>query len=329
MLSAVHELKLDNLELKNTERCNIRFSECSYGEPAAMLMLAAKIKRLIKANPKVVFQLWTKRNDFTGWATHIGYFKYLGFNLGDNLDRAHGSRNYTPLTVYQIADLQHQAGDTPVGKFVSNTIRGLARNLSQEDSGAVFDLVEYSIREIVRNAAEHSQGSTISVLGQCWPALKAAEIVVMDNGVGIAENLYENELIECNTNREALKFSLLPGITGVPLDDRLKQDDHWGNSGFGMFVTSRFCAENGLFRIVSGDAGLSLGGEVQTEHPWRFPGTFVQMRLSFKNAKDRVDRIEEIITDGKCAHGELMKDHPIKASTASTLLASQFSKVPN
>lgn len=329
LLTSVHDLKIDKLELSDGDECNIRLSNCRYAEPGPLMFLAAKIRVLMNQNKNVKFTLWTKSNDFTGWADHIGFFSFLGFERGNALGVATGSPNYTPVTVFDIETLQKDAGDMPLGKFVSNAVRGLAQNLSQQDEGPVFDLVEYSVREIMRNAAEHSRGSRIALLGQCWPAKQIAEIVIMDNGVGIAENLYNNELLECETNREALKFALLPGVTGVTLDERLNQDDHWGNSGFGMFVTSRFCAENGLFRVISGSNGLSLGGEVQTEHPWDFKGTFVQMRLSFANAQRRVDRIEELTETGKDAFGKLVKDHPIKASTASKLLASQFHKTPN
>lgn len=325
-LSVVDSLKLDAFDLKGIEHCNIRMTGCNYAEPAALMLFAAKIRRIIKSNKEVNFELWTRENNFTGWADHIGFFRFLGFKRGNAPGTALGSSNYTPVTIYEIADLQKEAGETPIGHFVSNTVRSLARNLSQQSSGPVFDLVEYSLREIVRNAAEHSRGTKIALLGQCWQAKKMAEIVVMDNGVGIAENLYENELLDCRTNREALKFALMPGITGVPLDERMKQDDHWGNSGFGMYVTSRFCAENGLFRVVSGDSALSLGGDVQVEDSWKFAGTFVQMKLSFRNARQKVGRIKEITEEGKGAFGELIKDHPINASTASTMLASQFAK---
>lgn len=326
LLSSVHDLKIDKLDLAEIEKCEVRFTGCSYAEPAPLMFLAAKIRALKKKYPNVEYTVWTKPSDFTGWADHIGFFHFIGFNRGRNIGDAAGSPSYTPITVLDINELKNAAGETPVGKYVSGLVRGLAENLSQEVEGPVFDLVEYSLREIIRNAAEHSKGRKIALLGQCWPQKRSAEIVVMDNGVGIAENLYESELLECNTNREALKFALLPGVTGVSLEERLKQDDHWKNSGFGMFVTSRFCAENGLFRVISGRDSLTLGGSVQTEHPWGFSGTFVQMRLSFKDAKQRVDRIEELTKSGEAAFGELLQDHPIKASTASKLLASQFAK---
>lgn len=325
----IHELKLEKLDLSSVKKCKVQMGECTFAEPGPLLFFGAKIRALMKRNPNVKFTLWTRKSQFRGWADHIGFFSFMGFTRGRALGEATGSSNYTPITVYNIANLKKEAGVIPLGKYVSSTIRRLAENLSQQADGPVFDLVEYSIREIARNAAEHSNGSKIVLLGQCWPAKKMAEIIVMDNGLGISSNLYENELLQCDSNREALKFAILPGVTGVSLDERLEQDDHWGNSGFGMFVTSRFCAENGLFRVISGGDGLTLSGNIQTEHPWAFQGTFVQMRLSFADAQSKVDRIEELTESGKKTFGELIKDHPIKASTASKLLASQFSKIPN
>lgn len=326
LISHVHDLGIDRTDLSQVEACNVRMSSCSYAEPGPLMYFAAKLRILIKQNPQTKFTLWTRENPFTGWADHIGFFDFLGFDRGNRMGVASGSPNYTPVTVYDLGALADDAGEVPVGKHVSDTVMSMAENLAQQDTGPVFDLIQYSLREIVRNAAEHSRGTKVALLAQCWPAKNLAEIVVMDNGVGISENLYENELLDCNTNREALKFALLPGVTGVPLDDRLEQDDHWGNSGFGMYVTSSFCAENGLFRVISGNDGLSLSRNLQTEHMWKFKGTFVQMRLSFLDAQKRIDRIEELTEAGKGMYGQLLNDNPVKASVASKMLASQFPK---
>ena len=237
-----------------------------------------------------------------------------------------GSTNYTPITIFDIDQLISDAGAEPIGLHVSKIIVGLAQNLAQENEGPVYDLMEYSLREIIRNAAEHSRGKQIAVLCQCWPAKQTAEIVVMDNGVGIAENLYDNEYLECETNAQALKFAMMPGVTGVSLSERIDQDDHWGNSGFGLYVTSRFCSENGSFRVISGKNGLTLSNGNQAEHAWSYDGTCVQLRLSFDDAKSKVDRISEIIDEGTLVHKETISDYPINASVASQLLASNFKK---
>ena len=326
LLSHVQELRLDTLDLADIDDVSIVMSNCSYAEPGALMFFAAKIRAVIRNHPSIKFPLFTRSNSFTGWADHIGFFRFIGFDRGNDPGQAFGSSNYTPIRVFDIEMLKEQAGVKPIGQFVSESIQGLAKNLCQQSTGPVFDLVEYSLREILRNAVEHSNGSRIALLGQCWLAKNLAEIIIMDNGVGIAENLYESEVIDCNNNREALKFALMPGITGVPRSERAQQDDYWKNSGFGLFVTSRFCAENGLFRVLSGNSALSLSRSIQTEHNWRFHGTFVQMRLSFVDAKAKVSRIAELIEDGQNTYSDLLKEFPICASTASKMLASQFEK---
>lgn len=110
----------------------------------------------------------------------------------------------------------------------------------------------------MRNAVEYGAGENLVVFGQRWDANGVAEIVICDDGIGIAETLYDNECIDCNNGREAPKFVILPGISGVSRDERSSQDEKWGKSGFGTYVTSRFCAEYGSFRMISGDDALTF-----------------------------------------------------------------------
>lgn len=79
----------------------------------------------------------------------------------------------------------------------------------------VFDVIQYSIREILRNSAEHNEGESVSILAQYWPTKDLAEIVIIDDGIGVPHSLYGNGYVECANSREALKFALLPGISGV------------------------------------------------------------------------------------------------------------------
>lgn len=178
----------------------------------------------------------------------------------------------------------------------------------------------------MRNAVEHGAGKNLVVFGQRWDANGVAEIVIYDDGIGIAETLYDNEYIDCNNGREALKFAILPGISGVSRNERFSQDEKWGNSGFGLYVTSRFCAEYGSFRMISGNDALTFSRGIQSEHKWTVPGTFVQMRFSVQASSNQINRINQIIEDGKSEFLSILGDHPIQPSAASKLLASHFDK---
>lgn len=179
-----------------------------------------------------------------------------------------------------------------------------------------FEAIQYAVREILRNSAEHSEGESVSIMAQYWPTKDVAEIVIIDDGVGVPHSLYGNDYVECANSREALKFALLPGISGVSLEDRIGQDDFWGNSGFGLFVTSRICAQNGQFRIFSDRQGFTLFGSSQIEHDWVLPGTCVQMRLDVRRAREVQTSIGRIIAEGESQRKALMKNFPIQASAA-------------
>jgi len=322
----IFELGWDKLELPDGCECVIDMSGCSYGEPQGMLLFSAICRDLIRRHPNVTFKLKTAANSFRGYASHVGLFKHIGFELGNKPNTAVGSRTYTPIRTFIIPRIKEAAQDVPVGKYLTKYSSELSEVLCQEKYGDIFDLFEYCFREVMRNAVEHGDGQNLIVFGQRWDRSGIAEIAIYDDGVGIAETLYDNEYIDCNNGREALKFAILPGISGVSRDERFAQDDKWGNSGFGLYVTSRFCAEYGSFRMISGSDALTFSRGVQSEHKWNFPGTFVQMRFSMQSAKTQVARINEIIEDGKAEFSGILGDYPIKPSAASKLLASHFEK---
>lgn len=250
----------------------------------------------------------------------------MGWARGREPGEAFGSKGYLPIETFNIEEFKRRAGQGPIGALINDEANRMAVVLSQTDEGPTFDVLQYAIREIMRNAAEHSKGTRATIMAQHWPKRYEAEIVVIDNGVGIPSNLYENEYVDCNNAREALKFALLPGISGVSLEKRIEQDEFWGNSGFGLFVTSRICAENGLFRLISDKQGLSLVDDRQIEHNWLHQGTCVQMRLRTKRTKEIQSDIPRLIEEGESQRAALMRNYPIQASAASKMLASQYRK---
>lgn len=323
----VYSLRLDSLNLSETSVCEFDFRGCTYGEPFPLLLLANKIRLLSKRYRNCKFSLLAGKETFHTFADHIGFFRYIGWPRGREPGEAWGSTGYLPVERFSISEFQKRSLSGPVGKQVSAEADRLAVVLSQKDEGPLFDVIQYAIREIMRNAAEHSKGDYVTILGQYWPKREKAEIVVIDDGIGIPSTLYSNEYVECNDSREALKCALLPGISGVPLSERLKQDEYWGNSGFGLYVTSRVCADHGTFRIVSDHQGLTLRSGVQIEHDWKLNGTCVQMTLELRHADRIQNDIPRIIEDGEKQRLALLSEFPIKASAASKMLSSQYRKI--
>lgn len=317
----------EKLVIPDGSECVIDMSGCTYGEPQGMILFALVCRIIISRHPRVAFKLKTSNNHFKGYASHVGLFKFMGFELGNDPNTATGSRTYTPIRIFDIAKIKESAGEVPVGKHLTKYSVELAKVLCQRGSGDVFDLFEYCFREVMRNSVEHGSGKNLVVFGQRWDAKDTAEIVIYDDGVGVAETLYDNEYIDCRDGRDALKFAILPGISGVSRDQRFSQDETWGNSGFGLYVTSRFCAEFGSFRIISGHDALTFSRGLQSEHKWSLPGTFVQLRFSIKSSGNQVARIGQLIDEGNSEFRRMLGDFPIHASAASKLLASHFERI--
>ena len=324
----VFALKLDHIDLSFVDVCTFDFRNCEFGEPLPILLLADKIKRLAgNFGGTCKFRLLPGKTAFSSFADHVGLFRYMGWARGREPGEAYGSTGYLPIETFDILDFKRKAGKGPIGELINDEATRMAVVLSQTDEGSTFDVLQYAIREIMRNAAEHSDGTRATIMAQYWPTRYEAEIVVIDNGVGIPNNLYENEYVDCNNARQALKFALLPGISGVSLEKRINQDEFWGNSGFGLFVTSRICAENGLFRLISDRQGLSLVGDRQIEHDWVHHGTCVQMRLRTRKSTAIQADIPRLIEEGENQRAALMRHYPIQASAASKMLASQYRRM--
>lgn len=291
-----------------------------------MLVLAKQFRGLVRRFPHVKFTMLSRPCNFRGYAEYMGFFKYLGFERGNGPNAAKGSKSYIPIRIFDLEKIRQLAGDEPIGLLIDREASALAEVLSQSSEGPLFDTFQYALRETMRNAAEHSKGSELAVFGQYWPTKKKAEIVILDNGIGIAETLYDNEYIDCQNERDALRFALLPGISGVSREERAIQHERWGNSGFGLFVTSRICSENGLFRILSGNNGLTLKGGVQIEHSWSARGTYIQLILNIDDRTRMPARVKELVESAENRRLEIFQDYPIQASAASKMLASDFRK---
>jgi hypothetical protein len=176
---------LSSIQLSADEECAIHFSSCEFGEPLPMLILGREIRNLIRNNRGSKITAYSKPTSFRGYADHVGFFRYCGFQRGNEPGQALGSPNYIPITFLDIDDLKQASGDRPYAEIMVEKAAELTKVLMQEDNGPVFDVISYSIREMLRNAAEHSQSSVVVIFGQFWPQKHRAEIALFDAGIGI------------------------------------------------------------------------------------------------------------------------------------------------
>lgn len=285
------------MDLSSYARCVLSFADCTYAEPLPMIVLQREVCALIDRHPEVKFACKPGHTKFRGYADHIGYFKFLGFEGGNEIGEAKGSGNYVPIQVFDLNEMKVASGDRPYGEIIEEKASELAHILTQQGSGEVFKALQFSIREMMRNSIEHSLGGKVVFLGQYWPTKHEAEIVLCDDGCGVSKTLRTTQVVQ--SDKEGLSLALRPGISGVTEFEKSHQDEPYRNSGFGLYVTSRLCSERGVFRIISGNAGLTLGGDDPTLHDWQFNGTSIQMKIRTDGLADVEGRIKSIVDEGE------------------------------
>lgn len=320
-VSSVYDLRLPSRDLTGSNKCFLDFRSCSFGKPLPMLILGRQIREMVKKNEGVEFFCRSKDSAFRGYADHIGFFRYCGFDRGNKLGQAMGSNTYIPIQTFSAEAIKIASGDRPYGEIVEEKASELTHVLTQKRSGDLFVALSYSLREIMRNSIEHSFGKNVVLFGQYWPRNGNAEIVLFDDGVGIAEALSNNEERKAKPALELLECALQPGVTGTTEAERAYQDPSYRNSGFGLFVTSEFCAQHGLFRVISGKHGITRNRGSLVHHDWSFDGTCVQLSLNTRNLQNAAEQIESIIARGE----ELVPEQsPIKTASKASRLQSSW-----
>jgi len=188
-------------------------------------------------------------------------------------------------------------------------------------------MLAYCIREILRNIVEHSKALSYEFCAQYWPSKHKVEVAILDRGIGVKNTLTAHpKLRALKSHREALNWSLLPGISGKTYEGiHIDPSNPFQNSGFGLFLTSQLCRRHGTFLIGSYDAALGLRKKETHPFTFGFSGTAVRLVLRTNELPQDVEGLlREIIREGD----ELASQLPeaIKgANSASKLLRGEYS----
>lgn len=296
-------------------------------EPYAMLFLSSEIQRWRSRHPDTTFAV--QNHQSKTYAAHMGFFKAFGCDFGNNPGEAAGSSRYLPVSIWSAEELRKGAADNyeAVGEFIERQAEEMAAVLTQTDSGDLFDVLTYSIREIIRNVVEHSESNQFGFCAQYWPTYGKVELALMDRGIGIKRGLSSNPHLVIENDHDALNYSLMPGISGKAFKGA-KRDKHdvWANSGFGLYMTSRLCREGGSFFIASGDTGIYLSESKKRYLNTPFEGTALRLLLN----TNRLSALSAMLGRYSKEAAEFKKEYidgqNFAASTASKMLSRDFKK---
>jgi hypothetical protein len=257
----------------------------------------------------------------------MGFFKAFGCDFGKSPGEVTGNSRYLPITIYDVESIKRNAAQNyqAVGAFIESQAEEMARVLTRENSGELYDALTYSIREIIRNVIEHSEADQFGFCAQYWPTYNEVELALLDRGIGIKQALSNNPHLQIENDHAALNLSLMPGISGKAFKGASQSKyDVWANSGFGLYMTSRLCREGGSFFIASGDTGLYLSENKKRYLNTPFQGTALRLLLKTDRISSLSSMLQKYRDEAKQIRATLGTEVNLKASVASTMLTRDF-----
>ena len=282
-------------ELPNSGTFIFDFEDADKIDPFSLLYLSSELQRCRSGRKSADF--FAKNFTHLSYAAHMGFFKAFGLEHGKRPGEAKGSSTYIPIQIIDVLKIKSDAKDLMVnpGELLENMSKELCKVLTQTDSGSLFDLLVYSLREILRNVIEHSNCHQFGFCAQYWPSLNRVSLAILDRGIGIKNSLATNPTLNINSDEKALMEAIKPGVSGkVYKGQKRKPKGEWANSGFGLYMTSNICRNGGTFFIASGSKGLYM-----SENKYRYldtplNGTAVNLTLDTSRLTNLNDMLAEL-----------------------------------
>ncbi len=310
--------------------CVFDFGQVSKFRPFGMMRTAYSIRDIVLQyrdqtrfewiyNPNAE---WNQRA--VGYAEYMRFFQACGFD-GSNAAIVDEGNSYLPITYAKISELV--AGHGHQGSRIESIAAQLAHHFLHESSSPVFTAVAYSFSEMIRNVVEHSKSETIGYCAQFWQSRDLVEIAIVDNGIGVRQSLENNPHLTTVTDSDALKFALMPGVSGKMFGGVPNQfGNDFQNSGYGLYMNYRLCNEGGDFFISSGQSGLyrTKDADKNEYYETAFPGTILRLRLSTTNLQNYEKLLDEFRKEGRQLAKQSKNGANLTASRASALLRDNF-----
>jgi hypothetical protein len=297
-LQSILEFARDLDYFAQHDRITLDFGELNFFSPFTMLFIGAKLKSFRIKNPELVVDV--KNYQQHAYPAHMGFFRLFGIGVGREVGEASGSGNYIPLTYvtreefYELPTDKYQELPDLIQRHADRIARVITRD--KPESGNMFDVLSFSIREVMRNVFEHSNADSLYYCAQFWPKSNKVEFALADFGIGIRRALSENPNFRFATDKEAIEYSLLPSVSGKTHLPR--RSETWFNSGYGLYMTNRLARNGGNFVIASGMTAVHLSRLTKNNYRTSFPGTALRFNLDVGQIGNVQHRLREFKEEG-------------------------------
>lgn len=229
------------------------------------------------------------------YARNMGFWHSLGLEELSHEHLPPSGLRFVRIRRLSVAEMTRQCGgvDPIRSELVARQAAELATVLTGgKDDTDFWQATEYTIRELLRNAIEHSRSDLIWLAAAARPTHDDAQIAILDEGEGIRQPLIRSGRYSPATDRSAIDLALQPGVSRtagrVLSGERIAmlREQHPGqdpyqyeNSGYGLTITSQIARDAGQFAVVSGDASVAYH-EGKLLHASTFhPGTALRIVL--------------------------------------------------
>lgn len=303
----------------------IDFGERTFFSPFAMLFIGAKLKSFRLKNPAL--QIEFKHYADHSYPAHMGFFHMFGMDHGREIGEGPGDDNHLPIccldrsSFYVTPDDKYAEFPDLIQRHADKIALIIARD--RRENADMFDVLSYSIREVMRNVFEHSQTDSLYYCAQYWPKSNKVEFAIADFGVGIRRGLGENPNFRFKTDKDAIEHSLLPSVSGKTHLPRIS--DIWFNSGYGLYMTNRLARNGGNFVLASGVTAVHLSRKTKNNFSTSFPGTALRFNLDVNEIGSVRKRLEEFREDGAAIAKYISGSGNRPPSAMSLLLRRDYS----
>lgn len=317
--------ELESLPL--TSHYIFNFKHMSWVPPFGLLYLGNYLKKYREERPDAYFQ--AVDYELNNYAAHMGFYKAFGLAYGKDPGEASGSSSYLPIRFLMFDEIRQYSAFE--GIMEQDMIEGhadeISKVLARSSDGPLVETLSFCFREILRNSIEHSEGEKVGYCAQYWPSKHRVEVAIMDTGIGISNSMKRNPHLSISCDKDALNYSLLPGVSCRSFSgNRIKTHDVWGNSGFGLYMTSRLCGNGGSFFISSGMEALLLEDECKTNMRFNHSGTILRLIIDTSKINPLSCSLDMYKKEGEQIAKSLGIGANITASKASSMVSSGLSK---
>jgi anti-anti-sigma regulatory factor len=243
--------------LSSSEKFIIDFSKLHFSKPFGLLYLSSQMRKLKEkhASSRFLMRNFEQRT----YESHMDFFDVIMKKYPEQ--RTLESTQYIPIIQLAIPELQEKAVSQK--EDIRDTVEKMSEHISsvliRSSEGDLHDTLSYSLREIFRNVIEHSEADKLWYAAQYWPGNGQVELAILDEGIGIRKSLRKNPRLTINSDLDAIKLARQRGISGIAYKGKRKEHyNQWANTGYGLYMTSKLCANGGSFFLASGESGLLM-----------------------------------------------------------------------